>query len=307
MKTNDSISGVFPVLPTVFDNAGLIDPSGMRAVLEYVIAAGADGVVFPGLASEYDQLSKAERLDLVSNLGKWIDGRIPFVVGASAGTPEDASLYAQNGADAGAGAAMIMTPGAFADQPGRMIDFYHNVGSVTGIPIMLQNAPKPMGVGLSVAEVANLVKGVSEIAYIKEETSPSGQRITALLDQRLPSLQGVFGGAGGRYIIDELNRGSHGNMPACEVTEIHAALFAAHKCGDVNTARHLFERSLPLLNMQAIFRWRLTKAVLFTRGLINSTYVRAPGPQLDKQDRRELSAMLDLIGDLTDIAQTADR
>ena len=54
----------------------------------------------------------------------------------------------------------------------------------------------------------------------------------------------------------------------------------------------LFERTLPLLNMQAVFRWRLTKEVLRRRGLIESAYVRAPGPQLDRHDLAELDQLL---------------
>jgi 4-hydroxy-tetrahydrodipicolinate synthase len=60
----------------------------------------------------------------------------------------------------------------------------------------------------------------------------------------------------------------------------------------------LFERTLPLLSMQAVFRWRLTKAVLLRRGLITSDHVRAPGPALDAYDQRELDTLLARIADL---------
>jgi 4-hydroxy-tetrahydrodipicolinate synthase len=50
--------------------------------------------------------------------------------------------------------------------------------------------------------------------------------------------------------------------------------------------------------MQAVFRWRLTKAVLLRRGLIDSDYVRSPGPALDAHDQRELEALLERIADL---------
>jgi 4-hydroxy-tetrahydrodipicolinate synthase len=60
----------------------------------------------------------------------------------------------------------------------------------------------------------------------------------------------------------------------------------------------LFERTLPLLSMQAIFRWRLTKAVLKRRGLIASDHVRAPGPAMDADDQRELDILLGRIADL---------
>jgi dihydrodipicolinate synthase/N-acetylneuraminate lyase len=38
--------------------------------------------------------------------------------------------------------------------------------------------------------------------------------------------------------------------------------------------------------------------VLQRRGLIESTYVRAPGPELDRHDRAELDALLARLADL---------
>src|SRR5207237_9124802 len=106
------------------------------------------------------------------------------------------------------------------------------------------------------------------------------------------------GGAGWRYVIDELGRGARGTMPACEVTELHVRMLAAFDEGREADARDLFERTLPLLSMQAVFRWRLTKAVLQRRGLIDSAYTRAPGPDLDRYDQAELDALLGRLRDL---------
>jgi 4-hydroxy-tetrahydrodipicolinate synthase len=177
--------------------------------------------------------------------------------------------------------------------------FFADVGRAAGVPIILQNAPSPMGIGLSIDAIAKLLEEAPAIAFVKEETPPCGQRITALLGQAGSRLRGVFGGAGGRYVIDEMNRGAAGTMPASELIEIHVAMLAAHRGGQLDRARDLFERCLPLLSMQAIFRWRLTKEVLLRRGLIESTYTRAPGPVLDTFDLKELDALLARLADLT--------
>lgn len=293
-----TLSGVLPILPTIFSPAGAIDEAGTRRVVEYIIAAGAHGIVFPGLASEYDTLSRDERLHMTRVLGDWIGERVPFIVGASAVATDDAIAFAAAGAQAGAVAAMVLTPQVFADDPAGMRDFYRAVHRGSGIDIMLQNAPAPMGIGLSLDKVAELARSVEGIRYVKEEAPPSGQRITKLTELAGDSLLAVFGGAGARYVIDELTRGAKGTMPACEITELHVAMFDAFRHKDEVGARDLFERTLPLLNMQAVFRWRLTKAVLQRRGLIDSTFVRAPGSELDRYDRLELDALLDRLADL---------
>jgi len=130
---------------------------------------------------------------------------------------------------------------------------------------------------------------------VKEETLPCGQRISRLLALLPGRLKGVFGGAGGRYVTDELARGACGTMPACELADLFVAQFAAHRKGDAAEVRRLFNRMLPLLNFQAVFRMAMTKEVLMRRGVIVSTHVRAAGPVLDAGDQRELDALLDDI------------
>jgi dihydrodipicolinate synthase/N-acetylneuraminate lyase len=286
------LSGVLPILPTIFTASGAIDEAGTRRVVEYIIRGGGRGIVFPGLASEYDTLSRDERLHLTGLIGEWIGARVPFVVGASAESTDDAVTFAAAGAQAGAVAAMILTPKVYAVDPAGMQDFYRAVHFGSGIDIMLQNAPAPIGIGLTVEKVAELARAVDGIRYVKEEAPPSGQRITKLTELADGSLLAVFGGAGARYVIDELSRGAKGTMPACEITALHVEMYDRFHRGDEDGARDLFERTLPLLNMQAIFRWRLTKAVLQRRGLIESTFVRAQGPEFDRYDRLELDALL---------------
>lgn len=293
-----ALKGVLPVMPTIFDLGGAIDQRGMRRVLEYIISAGAHGIVYPGLASEYDRLSHDERLQMTRLVGEWVGGRIPYVVGASAASPEEAIAYAAAGAETGASAAMILTPAAFADDLDRMAEFFRAAHQGSGIDIMLQNAPAPMGIGLSLQKVAALARAVDGIVYVKEETPPSGQRIMQLTELTQGSLRAVFGGGGARHVIDELMRGAKGTMPACEITGLHVALLELFLRGDEAGARNLFERTLPLLNMQAVFRWRLTKAVLHRRGLIDSCFTRAPGPELDRYDLAEVDSLLARMADL---------
>jgi len=96
-------------------------------------------------------------------------------------------------------------------------------------------------------------------------------------------------------------------MPAIELAEVHVALFAAHLKGDADTVRHLFTRMLPILNIQAVFRWSLTKFVLQHRGLIQQAGQRITGPRLDPLDQQEVVAFLadleDLLLPQTELAQ----
>jgi 4-hydroxy-tetrahydrodipicolinate synthase len=286
------IGGVFPVLPTIFDATGAVDEGGLKNVIDFAIDCGVDGVVFPGLASEYDMLTLDEREHLVGVVGAHVAGRVRFVVGASGDSLADSTRLATAGAKAGAAAAMVMTPKSVGANAALLGEFYTALGASAELPLMVQNAPVPMGLGLSSAQLLDIASATSAIRWVKEENMPCGQRISQLLANRPASLFGVFGGAGGRYITDELTRGAIGTMPAAETPEIHVALMAAHRAGDDRGVRDLYEAVLPILMMQAVFRWRLTKEVLRRRGVIANAYTRAPGPEFDAGDHEELTRIL---------------
>ena len=166
------------------------------------------------------------------------------------------------------------------------------------MPLVVQNAPAPLGSGYPVAFVRQLLTRVPQVAYVKEENTPGGQRITQLLSDPPANLIGVFGGAGGRYLMDELARGAIGAMPACELTEVHVRIYEAYRAGDVATAAALYDRTLPLLTFQTVFRMDMTKEVLRRRGLIGSAHVRVGSVKLDAGDHAELTRLLDGASDL---------
>lgn len=291
------LAGVLPVLPSIFTGSGELDHEGFGRVVEFVIGCGVDGVVFPGLASEHDCLSIEERLSLIELAGHIVAGRATFVVGASAPAAEESARLIDAGARAGAAAAMIMAPATRAASEAELAAYYRQLASAD-IPLMLQNAPRPMGAGVAPDVVLETVAAVPRIRYVKEENVPGGHRITSLLTHRPPTLLGVFGGAGGRYVLDELVRGAIGTMPASEIPELHVALWRAFREGRHDAAATFYERMLPILMMQAVFRWRLTKEILLERGLIGSAFARAEGPRLDLIDRRELRSMMQRLADL---------
>jgi len=290
--------GAYPVLPTPFDEAGQIDEPGFRRVLDFAMSSGAQGVVFPGVASEYDVLTVDERLRLIRTVGDQVKNGVAFIVGASATSPEDSIRLAEAGYEKGASATMIMPPAGDGHSTGPIVEFFSAVSDAVPIPIMLQNAPLPAGPNLSLPRIVEVLNACPGVRYVKEETAPYGQRIEAISRQANASLLGVFGGAGGRYVIDELNRGSIGTMPACELVEVHSRLVQAHCDDDLEEARRLFEAILPILNMQSVYRWSLTKEILKRRGLINSTFVRAAGPTLDDKDKGEVHVLLKRIENL---------
>jgi len=291
------LEGVYPIVATPFRDDGSPDLGDLAKLVDFIVGAGVDGIVFPGVASEFETLAPNERRSLVEAVAKANAGRVPFVVGVSSADAATSEALAKHAKTVGAAAVMAMLPPSLKDSPDAQIDYYRRIAAV-GVPIILQNAPPPAGCGLAPERAAEIVAAVPGVSYVKEETLPCGQRITKLLKLAPKGLAGVFGGAGGRYITDELARGACGTMPACELADLHVKQFALHRAGDVAGVRRWFDRMLPLLNFQAVFRMAMTKEVLKRRGVIRATHVRAAGPKMDAGDLRELDAILDGLSDL---------
>lgn len=290
------LKGILPVIPTLFKDNNAIDPDATRSVVGFALDAGAHGIVFPGVASEYNFLSVEERGQLMSAVFDEVAGRVPIVGGASASTSEEAIVAGRHAKDHGIRHLMIMAPTGLGQDVDAHREFFARItAELTDVEIILQNAPTPIGAGLKADTLASLVESNPAITYTKEETLPSGPVITELKSRAIPQLKGILGGGGARYLIDELNRGALGALPAVELTDLHVAIYDAHSTGDLERARELYRNSLPLLACQMIYRMRLTKYVLKLRGISDQLHVRAPLPEMDEFTRQDIDTML---GDL---------
>lgn len=297
------LSGVLPVLATPFGREGSPSLADFDRITDFNLAAGADGLVFPGNASEVGSLSPVERTSLADRLWARVAGRVPIVIGLSASDHEVSLAAARQAKSLGAAAVMIAPPVVHRGNPRALMELLTSLGEVAGTPLILQNAPPPLGPGLEPGDVANLVRNLPQIAYLKEECLPAGQRISSHLANAPHHMRGVFGGAAGRFIMDELARGAIGTMPSCETPEVHIELLRAYRRGDTALARSIYNRMLPLLMFTSVFKAAGVKAVLRLRGIVESDRCRDPESGLDAMDRRELGAILEAMG-ISPIAQT---
>lgn len=296
--SNDRLAGVFPIVSSPFNSDGTFDFASLRRLTDFIVASGAQGAVYPAIASEFATLSLDERHAGVEAVAKAIAGRIAFVVGISDETAEQSAVHAQHAAEYGADAVMLMAPRSAGSTPDGVVAFFETALGGTALPVIMQNAPPPLGSSLSIDTVREVCRRVPAVRYVKEEVVPCGQRITALREG-IPGLAGVFGGAGGRFVLDELARGAAGSMPACEVTEIHTALYAAYMAGNHVEARRLFNALMPLLNLGSAYRTPITKHVLVRRGIIATTKHRDTNPTLDAFDIAELDTVWSDLKSLT--------
>ena len=113
------LRGIFPVVLTPFADDGSIDTAALAREVDFSVAAGTHGLVFPVLASEFQYLSDAERHAAVETVVRQAGGRVPVVAGVAAPTARAAAEHAAHAAGlrGGCGDRAAAVPGAA--EPGR--------------------------------------------------------------------------------------------------------------------------------------------------------------------------------------------
>lgn len=285
------LAGIFQILHTPFDDDGTIDWGSYKAQIDYCMAAGAHGLVVPALASEFFALSDAERFRVVEFAAKSLDGRAPLVVGVQGLTLSAALEFARHACANGAAALMAMPPYLRKGSKAYVKDYYRRLAQFDR-PLMIQNAPAPIGSPLSPRELVELLASEPNISYIKEETIPILQHINQILELDAGHCAGVFGGANGIYLIDELTRGACGNMPAGGLMDVQVKIYDAYKAGAQEEAEMIHFRLLPLLNYAAVYGISFHKYVLWRRGVLRSPHARDPQKiSLNADDIRALESL----------------
>lgn len=291
-------AGIYPILQTPFDAHGELDLDSLRREVAFCLQAGAHGLVIPANASEFFTLSDAERLRVSEVVLTEAAGRVPVVISCSGVSTPAAVAFTRHAVAHGADGIMVMPP--YVRRPGEagVLAYYEAVADAAlGRPVIVQNAEPPLGTPLSVAALARLLERTPAIRYVKEEVTPSGQRMSALIQAAGDRLLGAFGGQNGLWMLTELDRGSCGNMPNAATVDVHARIYDLYAGGRRADAEALYARALPLLVLGSQYGVAFAKTVLHRRGVIRTAVVRDPQPAaLDRWDLAEVDRHMDALG-----------
>ena len=105
------LGGVIPALVTPFTDDGKnIDEERSRRLIRHVMSLGVTGLVPCGTTGEFQNLSEQERRRVVEIAIDEAKGRIPVIAGTGASGTDLAIEKTTHAKDAGADAAIIVTP-----------------------------------------------------------------------------------------------------------------------------------------------------------------------------------------------------
>ena len=292
MSEKRPFRGVFTIPATPFKKSGEIDWQAFRNVLDFCVDCGAHGIVWPVNASAFPVLTDQERLAGMETVVEQVAGRIPVVLGVQGVSAQHAQMFSRRANAVAADAVIAMTPYVQAlEDEGAVMQYYAAIAGAARLPVFIQNHTR--GSVLSIATMARLIREIEYVDYVKEETFPVTHMITGLIEQAGPSLKGVFGGAGGRFLLLEHPRGVAGQMPGCHVTDVVVRLWNALDAGDREEAKRVFGHMAPLFALETL-RGTYYPEVLRRRGVIPyvGSRLSTTSPTVDVHDHAALDEIM---------------
>lgn len=279
-----AMRGIYPVLGSPFDEQGRLEHAGLRSQVEFCLKCGAHGLVYPVLGGEFQFLSEEERHSGLRTVIAAAGGRVPVVAGVAAPATPLAAAYARDAAEAGATAVIALPPYVTPATPAELFAYYRAIAAA-GLPVMIQNSQN----GMPASFVARLIDEIELIQYVKEEQPPSAHNLSIVMETLKGRSVGVFGGAFGRWMLSEMERGACGFMPASDTVDVFVTIWDAWQAGHKEAARDGFDALVPIINLYTMLGFAAFKYVLVKRGVIEHARTRTPGAvQLDAEDVREL-------------------
>ena len=244
MRRREMFEGCFVAIVTPFKDDESLDEAKLKELIEFQIAEGTHGIVPCGTTGESPTLSHEEHDGVVDLTIETVNGRVPVIAGAGSNSTAEALRLTRHAKSAGADGALVITPYYNKPTQNGLYAHFMKIAEAVDIPIIIYNVPGRTGTDILPQTLAKLAEHPN-IAGVKEATGQvrrsseivqaCGPDFTILSgndDDTFPIL--CVGGKGAISVV--------ANVAPAGV----AGMCNAFKAGDIDLARKLHYRTLPL-------------------------------------------------------------
>jgi 4-hydroxy-tetrahydrodipicolinate synthase len=279
--TSETWCGVYPAICTPFTPEDAVDFPAQRRVVRFALECGSHGIVAFGLAGEVLKLSADERRQLTDTIVEEVAGAVPVFVGVGAPSARASIELARYAEGAGVDCVVVPAPVGTSLDGEALLEYFRRIASSVSIPVMIQDAPAYLGVGVGPELVRRVADSAENVRLVKLEAGPA-----ELSDwvARLGPDFAIWGGDGGIYLLDCVRAGAAGIIPGVDLIDVLVSIYEAEVRGDIDVAEQRFREILPILvfEMQhSIDHYNAcAKRVLVRRGVLEHPGLRSPAAAL---------------------------
>jgi 2-keto-3-deoxy-L-arabinonate dehydratase len=271
--------GVFPVVPTIFNEDGTLDLDGQRRCLDFMIDAGSEGLCILANFSEQFVLTDAEREEVMVATLDHVAGRVPVIVTTTHMGTRICAERSRRAEELGAAMVMIMPPyhgATFRVGEAAIESFFRQVSDAISIPIMIQDAPVA-GTPLSPAFLGKLAREVENVSYFKIEVAQAAAKLRTLIELGGDAIEGPWDGEEAITLMADLDAGATGAMTGGGYPDGIRQIMDPWRAGDRPATMAAYARWLPLINYENRQTGLSAAKILMKEGgIIRSAALRHP-------------------------------
>jgi 4-hydroxy-tetrahydrodipicolinate synthase len=238
------LSGSLVAIVTPMAADGALDLPRLKALVDWHVAEGTDGIVIVGTTGESPTVDVEEHIQLIGKTVEFCAGRIPVIAGTGGNSTREAIHLTQAAKKAGANYSLSVVPYYNKPMQEGLYRHFKAIAEAEDLPMLLYNVP-----GRTVADLANdtilRLAGVKGIVGIKDATS-NFERCTELLMRR-PKGFLVFSGDDAAA-LGYIQMGAEGviSVTANVAPRLMHEMCVAARAGDMAKAIQINNRMLPL-------------------------------------------------------------
>jgi dihydrodipicolinate synthase/N-acetylneuraminate lyase len=270
-----------------------VDGAALEDNVRAYVDAGVHGLVATGTMGEAGSLTTDERRAVVEAVVRAAAGRVPVIVGVSAGTPAAATALAGDAAEAGADGLMLLPPLGYRGDEREIEAFYRAVAEAADLPLMAYNNPEASGQDMPPELIARLGERIERLVAVKE-CSGDVRRIPAII-HAAPELTVLVGGDD--WALEGFCAGAAGWVTGVAVVVPQACVELWERCraGELDAARAVYRRLLPLARFDMTPKLvQYFKAAMDAVGLAGGP-VRAPRLPLTDAEQADVQNALAVL------------
>ena len=173
--------GVYPAVPTQFNEDFSLDIKGTQKHVEALLSEGIHGLVMLGTIGENCSLSLDEKIQVLKATDEVNKGSVPLLNGIAEYTTAGACETAVAAAKVGVDGFMVMPAMVYNSDRRETVNHFKTVASATDLPIMCYNNPPVYKVDITPEMFEDLAE-VENIVCIKEAAGDT-RRITDLFNK----------------------------------------------------------------------------------------------------------------------------
>lgn len=157
------------IVTPMLEGTGDVDYPALTTLIEWHIEQGTHAIVAAGTTGESATLTDQERLSVIKHTVDIVAERIPVIAGTGSESTQHTITLTQGAMDAGADAALIMTPAYIKPTQAGLIQHYRAIAQAVHLPIIVYNVPGRTACDL-MPHTLNELSSVPNIIGIKEAT-----------------------------------------------------------------------------------------------------------------------------------------